>query len=59
MKLIVHYPDTDEGMAKLSRKAAAVHAEAVISYLNKLSCPLHQKQELLEKIIRSVENRCY
>lgn len=43
IKVIVHYPKTEEGRQELARRVADVHADFVISSINKLDCPIKQK----------------
>lgn len=50
MKVIMHYPKTEQSRQKLQKKIASVHAEAVEQYLVKLPCPKEQKQDLINKI---------
>lgn len=51
IKVIVHYPKTEEGRQELARRVADVHADFVISSINKLDCPIKQKLELLQAVI--------
>ena len=51
IKVIVHYPKTEEGKQELARRVADVHADFVISSINKLNCPIKQKLELLQAVI--------
>ena len=52
IKVIVHYPKTEEGRQELGpRRVADVHADFVISSINKLDCPIKQKLELLQAVI--------
>lgn len=51
IRLIVHYPKTEEGQKELSRRVAEVHADAVAGRLGRLECPAKQKQELLQAVI--------
>lgn len=51
IKIIVHYPKTEEGRQELARRVADVHADFVISYIDKLNCPIKQKLELLQAVI--------
>lgn len=51
IKVIVHYPTTEEGWQELSRRVAEVHADFVVSSINKLNCPIKQKLELLQAVI--------
>ena len=51
IKIIVHYPQTQQGMQELAQRLADVHADAVVSAINKLDCPLKQKLDLLQAVI--------
>lgn len=51
IKVIVHYPKTEEGKRELARRVATAHADFVISSINKLNCPPEQKLELLQAVI--------
>ena len=44
MKIIVHGPKNPADSAELALRVAAIHAEAVISYIQKL--PLSQEEKL-------------
>ena len=48
IKVIVHYPKTEEGRQELARRVADVHTDFVISSINELNCPIKQKLELLQ-----------
>ena len=39
IKIIVHYPQTQQGKQELAQRLADVHADAVVSAINKLDCP--------------------
>lgn len=39
IKIIVHYPQTRQGKQELAQRLADVHADAVVSTINKLDCP--------------------
>ncbi len=51
IKIIVHYPQTQHGKQELAQRLADVHADAVVSAINKLDCPLKQKLDLLQAVI--------
>lgn len=51
IQVIVHSPKTEEGKQELARRVADVHADFVISSINKLNCPIKQKLELLQAAI--------
>lgn len=52
MKVIVHYPKTEQGKEKLKRAVTDVHIDAVIKHISNLNCPKEQKEKLLKKIIK-------
>ena len=52
MKVIVHYPQTEQGKEKLKRAVTDVHIGAAIKHISKLNCPKEQKEKLLKKIIK-------
>lgn len=50
MKIIVHYPKTEENKSALASKVAEVHADCVIDHICKLTCPADQKMELVKAV---------
>ena len=50
MNVIVHYPKNPENIIALQKKAAAVHADAVLRYVQKLNCPKEQKLKLINAL---------
>ena len=50
MKIIVHPPTSLEGLRDLQKKVAIIHAEAIVKYITKLSCPKEQKMQLFISI---------
>ena len=59
IKIIVHYPQTQQGKQELAQRLADVHADAVISAINKLDCPLKQKLDLLQAVIDTTRGGTY
>ena len=57
MKVIVHYPSTEEGKAELTRRVSKMHADAIGMYLAKLNCPLEQKDKIIDMLIESARER--
>ena len=51
VKIILYYPKTADSRLELSKRVAAVHADAVLARLNALHCPESQKRALLDAII--------
>ena len=57
MGVIMHYPATQENQKELSKKVAAVHAQAVMEQIKSMPCPIEQKAELVEAIKRIHQQR--
>ena len=57
MTVIIHYPKVEEDKRELTRRASIVHADTIIQYINKLSCPKEQKQKLYDEIIKAYRDR--
>ncbi|MBR0160605.1 MAG: hypothetical protein IJQ02_04900 [Oscillospiraceae bacterium] len=53
VKVIFHFPKTEEGNKVLAMRVAEVHANAVIQRIKDLDCSRAQKLELLDAIIES------
>jgi hypothetical protein len=51
VNIIVHYPKDPESLDVLRKRAAAIHAEAAIRYIQKLPCPREQRLKLLDSLI--------
>ena len=51
MKVIVHYPKTEQGKQNLKKAVADTHIDAVIKYVSMLDCPKEQKEKLIKEII--------
>ena len=56
MKVIIHYPKTEQGLRELQKRIALIHAEAVEQYLNKLPCSNQQKISLLKAVKRDLKD---
>lgn len=56
MRIISHYPQTEEGKKELSRKAAVLHSQAIFRLFRQLSCPRSQKKALFEAILKENES---
>lgn len=54
MNVIIHYPKSSEDTQTLQKRVAMIHAQAVISYIQKLSCPKEQKLHLIKEIEESL-----
>ena len=51
VKIILYYPKTADSRLELSKRVAAIHADAVLARLKALHCPESQKRALLDAII--------
>ena len=52
ISVTVYYPEDDADKRELSRRVAAVHAEAARAYIEGLSCPTAQKLALADAAAR-------
>ncbi len=55
MKIIVHYPETDQKKEELACRAASVHGKAVTEYIRQLAFSQEKKIELTRQIERKAE----
>lgn len=55
MQVRIHFPDNEQGIQLLAEKVAVLHAEAVVSYLDKLELTRNEKSELVKEIIKSTK----
>ena len=51
VKITLYYPKTAASRLELSKRVAAIHADAVLARLKTLHCPEAQKRALLDAII--------
>ena len=51
VKIVLYYPKTADSRLELSKRVAAIHADAVLARLKTLTCPETQKRALLDAII--------
>ena len=54
LKIIVHYPETQEKQDLFDARVARFHAEYVAQYTEKLNCPTEQKMKLLDAVAQTV-----
>ena len=57
IRVVVHYPASEEGREELAKRVADVHAAAVNQRLKKLNCPSSQKLQLIDAVIDTVNAR--
>ena len=51
VKIVLYSPKKSDSRLELSKRVAAIHADAVLARLKALHCPEAQKQALLDAII--------
>lgn len=56
MNIIVHYPKSEKDLSDLKKRVSDVHIEALISHINKLSCPFNQKKSLISELQNMKKN---
>ena len=50
LNILLHYPTSEQAFAELQKQVAKIHAEAVGSFVDKLTCPKEQKLRLVEAV---------
>lgn len=55
MKINIHYPTSMQGIEKLAKRVAVVHAEITAQYIEKLPCSKEQKAALFDAIISEAQ----
>ena len=53
--MIVYQPKTERGKHKLAQRAAELHAETAEHMIQKLDCPIEQKKQLLDAVIKEAK----
>lgn len=51
MKVRMHFPETEEGMAAFNERLAEAHVQAVKYYKSNLKCSPKQKQQIYEGLV--------
>ena len=57
MKIRMHFPETEEGMAAFNDRLAEAHVQAIKYYIENLNCSPIQKMELYESVVESIRKR--
>ena len=52
-------PETERDMSRLRKKLAEFHAAQAAKTIDKLSCPIQQKFELIDAVASSKRNKLY
>ena len=55
MNIIIHFPTAPSDINALKNKIATVHADAVNSYIQNLTCPKEQKLVLVKAIQNALQ----
>ena len=50
VKIIMHYPNSDEGRQELARRVSDVHSDFAIRRIDKMNCPIKEKLRMLEAV---------
>lgn len=54
MQVILHMPSNTKDKKKLQKNLAEIHAEGILSYINKMPCSKEQKLQILNGIINDI-----
>ena len=57
IKLVVHFPKSNEGMQELETRIAQIHAKTASAYIQKLNCPLEQKLKLHDAVTKASQDK--
>lgn len=53
LRIVIHEPSTDKGKLELARKAAQIHADAVLHIIQSSAKSQEQKKVLLDAVIEA------
>ena len=56
IKLVMHYPQTEEGIRQLSQRVAQAHADAVIHKVNGTRGSVRERIELLKEVTNAAKS---
>lgn len=56
INIITHFPTSPEGQAELARRLGGVHALAAAGCVQRLTCPIEQKQALIQAVLDDSKN---
>lgn len=57
MNIIIHLPETEEGIEELNRQVAKCHADMIVRNINKLNTSKSKKEKLLNKVVHIIEQQ--
>ena len=52
--IVPYYPKTEISKARLAKQVSDLHAAVVLRQIKEMTCPVRQKQQLLDAIITAV-----
>ncbi len=55
IKLVMHYPKTEEGIRQLSQQVAEAHAEAVIHKISSTRSSVKEKIAMMQAVANAVQ----
>jgi hypothetical protein len=56
IKLVMHYPQTEEGIRQLSQRVAQAHADAVIHKVNGTRGSVRERIELMKAVTNAAKS---
>lgn len=57
MEVFIHLPKTPEGKAELVKELAVFHAEHAQKMIRSLPCPMDQKLEILDAVVKDARRK--
>ena len=55
--VVLYSPATQQGQHELASRVSTAHANAVVSHIRKLNCPVRQKLALIDAVIQIVQDQ--
>ncbi|WP_156947445.1 hypothetical protein [Ruminococcus sp. NK3A76] len=57
MNIIIHLPETNEGIEELNRQVAQCQADMIVRNINKLNTSKSEKEKLLDQVIHKLKQQ--
>ncbi len=57
MKIILHFPQSEDGKTAIARELAAFHAEQAAKKIQNLPCPTEQKVAMLDAVVKDARKK--
>ncbi len=57
MEVFIHLPKTPKGKAELAKELAIFHAEHAQKMIQQLPCPVDQKLEILDAVVKEARRK--